>query len=356
MFILFFFICLIVISGVYPILELSAKIVLFSYVFFVYFKTIKRNNLRIIYKDRFILLFAFLALIWFLIRTINIDGFKLFLQFLILIMSIYLFEYTKMLVVKGINFVFVVLCGISLLSCLNIYDFFLNSNNAGIITLVIGYFAFVFNKSRKGRFLIVILVSVLLLIWNSRSVILSIFLSVIIVEAYRKMKCKYVIIGCIFIMIPLIIYSLQGIIENYYSPELDQTVLEYTGKRLDSGRLRIWNEIFQTMSPLANFIGLGGGYNYWGLIRDNISLHSGYIYIYASYGFIGLILVSTLISLIIMRLLKDQAYFSACLFLIFVFREFFEVTLVYNNMALALLFWGVITKKVLDNSHKHDLI
>ena len=349
-----FFICLLAIGSRYPILEVVGKITLFSCAIYCVIGKFVRDSFKLKLHDKFIALSIFLMLLWFLIRTINIEGIRLYLQFFLLIVFLYFLEIRLTGFKNIINLVVIIISIISMLYYWDVYEFFLNPNVGGIISLCIGCCAFIVNGTKNRRFVIIVLTFILLLIWNSRSVLIGIILSTCVIWIYKKYRFGKLLLISFFVTIPILVYFLQGILDNYYTPNLDAIVLEYTGKNLDTGRLRIWSSIFQVMSFKSDLIGLGGGFNFWNLMDDKVSLHSGYIYLFASYGIIGLSLFSISVLLIILKCLKNKAYFSACLLLTFVFREFFEVTLVYNNMALALFFWGILAKGVLDK--KCDLI
>lgn len=128
---------------------------------------------------------------------------------------------------------------------------------------------------------------------------------------------------------------------SYYQDSFfwDQLLLDYTGKRLESGRIDIWSEALSGFSLSELFWGSGeGGYH----ITDEgavLSLHSSYVYLIVRSGIISVFLWVAFVFSRLLKLRDGNHFWSSVAILTFALRDLFETTLIANNLPMAIFFW-----------------
>lgn len=287
-------------------------------------------------------------LLWMLIRAQNIYGLKYFLLFSIL-MIIYLSNLTYRQISKE-----AILCLGILMIFFAIYvritgNSVTNDNISALISAIV--FILTLIRFTKYRFFIIIGGTFLLIFYGARSVILALVLSSIMIFWVRK---KYIRIRTLLIILTITISGGLYVLWDFLmSPEFNTFVFEATNKNFQSGRELIWGAVFENMHGIDWLIGLGGGINHQSLVPieySHFSLHSTYVFMLFHYGLIGLSLLLLLFYKILKELTDKRYYYSATIFFFFVLRDFFEITLINNQMAIAVLFWGWIANGWVDRN------
>lgn len=208
-------------------------------------------------------------------------------------------------VLQNLNFVSVVLM---IFLCL-----FLSNFEFNFIKIVISIFSFSF-----------------LCYLETRSVILGLFLGVFLV--YFPLTAVIII----FSLVVLFFYLYQISFFDTNTP-----FFLYNGKAFEQGRVVIWEKVLNSMNGTDHIWGLGGGVNYTTIIENHLSVHSGFLYIYSSYGIIGLILI-LLVIYQVWNKYRKHSKFALIIFYTLIFREFFEVTLFSNNFPISIVFWSIL--------------
>jgi hypothetical protein len=349
-----FFICLIFIGSKFPLLENVSKFIVITYVVLQVFNSLHSNKYRLIFDNKYIFVVASLLLLWVSFRIVNFTGFVRTLQFgfLFLSMCVFPFNISSKDDKKYINILVFILLVINVIQYLNLFVIIDNPNSTAIINLLVFYLAYLYNENKFVKFALFILGAIVVLMCDSRSVVLGLLIGLFSIYIYKR-KCLNIIVKMFFIILFFIIISSAGyILDILMSKDFDNLVLLTTGKPFNTGRMLIWTNIFGQMKyPYDYILGLGGGYDYSQIITGGRSPHSGYIYVLSSYGIIGLSLFILLIYLLMKKILVNGYFVSAVLMILFVVRESMEVVLLYNNMALALFFWIYIANSQFEKRH-----
>tara|TARA_R100000935_G_C2817664_1_gene158092 strand:- start:202 stop:1329 length:1128 start_codon:yes stop_codon:yes gene_type:complete len=134
---------------------------------------------------------------------------------------------------------------------------------------------------------------------------------------------------------------------------IDMVSIEFTGKRLESGRIDIWTEIWSGMTYKQVLIGAGAPLttSYHGI--DGISAHSLYFALLYQYGFVGLLLGVLVLWMTFFNLRRKNLTFSAIMVAFFSVREMFEVSLFMNSLPVAIIFWSLFASGFLERSLLH---
>lgn len=229
---------------------------------------------------------------------------------------------------------------------------YINGNIGGLITTIVSVLMYVFFP--KKRIYIIPLATVTIFLYGSRSVLLSLILAFVILYAVTRLKIKFGFLITIFVL--TVCFGIYTYWDLMMSSEFNSMILEKTGKDFQSGRNAIWGAIFDYMKGYDWIFGVGGGVNHQDIVPSHfrlLSLHSSYVFMLFHYGFIGLGLLWILFYRIIKQQIKKGHLYSAMFLLFFVLRDFFEITLVNNQMAIAFLFWAWIANGGLDKIFKY---
>lgn len=229
---------------------------------------------------------------------------------------------------------------------------FANSNTLGIIAMALfGISLILYEMTRDKKFRFYSYIFVLQTILSkSRSSIGGIFIFAIVYFIYGKIsKSKkrwnlfFILLIFSFMVLPIVYINL----ENYsFYPELYLLIYKYTGKTLLSGRQIIWSQLLSLVNNRP-FLGYGTGAlisSYTGL---NLSAHNLFLQILFQNGIIGLFTFFGFL-LIIWNFLYSKinnklSRIVSSLFCGILFINLFEVTLIQNNMAAAILQWFIVT-------------
>ncbi len=220
---------------------------------------------------------------------------------------------------------------INLILIIGIYFEYLQNWN--FVSIVYAIFICIYwGNDEKGiiKTLFLLFAGSFLFYFEARSVILGLFLGILFIY--------YPVIGKILMggLITLFFY-LQHI--DFFNPK--KPVFLYKGKAFEQGRVEIWGKVLNTMSLQDHIWGLGGGIDYVSIIESKLSIHSGYLYIYTSYGMIGL-LIMLIVFFQVWKRYKKHSKQALLIFYLIMFREFFELSLVTNNFVVEFVFWTIV--------------
>lgn len=283
---------------------------------------------------------------WVLIRSNNLFGFGLAFQTFIVLMGMLFFanfnfskNFNKCLFLVGLIYI--------LVTFFNFYgkEFYYNTNYIGLCGLVF-FICFISFKTKKAYFL-ALLCLVLIVLSGTRSALLAIIVSYIIYKILKSNKFLKLFI-CILLASCVFVFFKMGIYDYLNSDAFAQLLMEKTGKRLESGRVDIWTTIFSNMNYFEYIFGMGGGVDYTLLLGEKLSPHSNYVYLFSSYGFLGLLGFIFIALITAYDLYKKEYYYSFLLFIALLLRDFFEVTLVHNSFPMAFFVWAFISNGYLD--------
>lgn len=340
-----------IILAAIPMVSIVGKILLWGYVFNLFLFQLAYCKAKKWHYKKSNITIVLLLLGWMLIRAQNFWGFKNFMIFcLLMICYLTAFKF-KQISSTLISIMFIMVVMFSFVYNNVGGEKYLNSNIAALVTVIVSFVLLVYFPDRKKILIPVAVISILY--YDSRSIILSLFLSILIIFAVTKLKIRLGIV--VSIVAICIIVGLVSMWELIMSNDFNIFIAEKTGKNFQSGRHLIWSAVFEKMQGINWLIGVGGGINHRDLMPQqykNFSLHSAYIYMIFHYGVVGLMLLWTLFYKILKKLLNTGYIYSAILLLFFVLRDFFEITLINNQMAIAFLFWTWIANGWPDRIRK----
>lgn len=234
----------------------------------------------------------------------------------------------------------------------NYSSIYTNSNALGMIAfLLMGVSICMFILSRKKIFICYgVLFLIILYLSGTRSNLLAAIIVVTLFVLYKYISKNKILWNITFIsiiisiMLITYIYPQLGEFNKY--EQLSTLVYEFTGKRLLSGRDRIWSESIILIKNKPIF-GYGTGTGLSDIIDINVSAHNLYIQILLQNGIIGLIIFFILILFLWNLFYKGRKVpvvrFCACFFISILYQNMFEVTLLQNNMSIAIIQWFIIS-------------
>ena len=338
---LFPFLSPILIGSQYTYVSLLGKSILYSYSLFLILSiNFSQHNIKKSVKP--LLLPIFLFFIYIVSRSINIRGLLVSFQFSLL-MVIFLLRYDHQSKFLNTNYktVFRLILFLTLLEFFSPGIFFANKNY--LSTLIIIYGSFFVSLAPKGRFFYVTLILLLLLFSGSRAVLLSAFISILVVP--RLMSTEINRSNAIKLAVTIILFITFGwLVQTIYSDysRYNLIVMASTGKNIESGRIEIWEMLISNLHGLEILFGKGGEWDIKSILGNNLSPHSMYVYLLVNYGIIGLALFLWIVLTSIAHLAKEKHSASLFLALTLLMRDLFETSLVTNNYPIAFFFWVVI--------------
>jgi len=180
----------------------------------------------------------------------------------------------------------------------------------------------------------------LIIISGGRSVLLGVVISYLLTYHFFSKEpgigksFKSLLVLTLFLGLLLFGQDLIALISSF-----DGYLLEYTGKRFESGRLDIWMALLNSLTPFEWLLGKGGGISAGSILNSKLSAHSTYIYILFTYGLIGLLLFFTVIFSCVRKLLAMNMYMSVFFVLCLFIRDAFEVSIINNSFSISVFFW-----------------
>lgn len=152
-----------------------------------------------------------------------------------------------------------------------------------------------------------------------------------------------------------VVYSRLGASE--YRGRLDQLAVDYTGSRFFSGRDVIWSEIF---NRVEGTLLLGGGHNLAPVIlaSNEVSAHNTYVALLARLGIVGVMLFLSFLFVLLINYARHSSDFvvrtAAAFTIAILFKQSTELSLIANNIALAILSWLVMLFGLIYLNSVHD--
>jgi O-antigen ligase len=333
----------VVIGSKFPIVSMVGKFGIYIYSILLIVMFLLNNNNDNKVKIDFTLGAIFFFIAYMVLRSENFQGLMMAMQFG-LVASIFVFYRERDLPFFQYSpslFVFILL-GVSLLEIFIPGGFFANRNYWSIMILLYFFpYIFVCNNNLIKTVLISLAI-LLVVISGSRSVLLSIVISYVLVYHFLS---KELGIGKLFksLIILLLVISLllfgQDLVNSISS--FDGYLLEHTGKRFESGRFDIWMALLNSLTPSEWLIGKGGGISAGSISDSKLSAHSTYIYILFTYGLVGLFSFFTIIFVCIRKLLYMKMFMSVFFVVCLLIRDAFEVSIINNSFSISVFFWGL---------------
>ena len=190
---------------------------------------------------------------------------------------------------------------------------------------------------------------IVLIASTNRSALLTLLLFyslIIIKKLFRRDELYFRII---FIGLIVFIFWFIIIYPNLYGTDLGNTLeiisRNYFHKNFFSGRQIIWKEILDAMTG-HEILGLGLSTIPEMIYSTNFSSHNLYLQTYLQGGLLNIAFLIIYIRSIFLCFLKEKKgkikAFGIAFFISIVFHECFEVTLLQNQMNLALVYWMIL--------------
>lgn len=346
-------------SSILFILGISSLIL--SFVFIKNLSFIKNKISIVITYILMILIFSLGTILNFSMR-----GFVTLSQ-LILIVNFFLLYSTLNYKKESINFkiIFITLSSYLLIYYIGLFKLGFNINNyksiysnpntLGLTSfLLVGLSINMYLLNKNKLYIIYgVLFFYMMYLSNTRSSMLALFLVVFTYFFYKLMsinKFTWRLSICLIIMSIIFI--------TYIYPSIDQLsgfsrwnsiIYEFTGKTIYSGRNMIWRQSMEYILERPLF-GYGTGVQLADISNVEVSTHNLYIQVLLQNGIVGFAIFMFLITSIWKIFYKNRSdavvKFNACFFIGIIYQNMFEVTLLQNNMALAIMQWFIISMGV----------
>ena len=235
-----------IILTAFPSIAVAGKLLLWGMVFIQIFRqqfsdTEWKFNTSNIYL-------IFLLLAWMLIRAQNVFGLQNFMMFALL-MFCYISSFKFKTISRiwlNIIFVFVVVCSLVFQV---IGENYINGNIGALITLILSALMYIYFPKRRVSIIILALITIIM--YGSRSVILSFGLSLMVIFCVTRLKIKLgFIMAALTITIGATIYTYWDLM---MSADFNAMIFEKTGKNFQSGRNLIWGAIFDYMKGVIDY-------------------------------------------------------------------------------------------------------
>lgn len=336
------------------------------YSIFNYFIYISKH--KIIFKYDLILMCF--AQIYLLILIINIGSFtkyraiiNIFEFFSLAIFTIVLsnVNYDNIKIADKLTTInFIIFIVISIVTYLNnsnsIYNsyrsIYQNPNSLGIIAMSFFGTSILFLKltNLKRYYFFSIAFLILTILSKSRSALIGILFSFIIYLIYNiisKNKRRWRVFFIFFLLslsIIVVLYINITKFDFYY--KLATTIYEFTGKNILSGRQIVWSHLINLVKNKL-WLGYGSGAQLSNYSNIQLSAHNLFLQILFQNGLIGLVTFIIFLFIVWNNLYSSKqnqiTRLSSSLFCGILFLNLFEVTLIQNNMAAALIQWFIIS-------------
>lgn len=228
-----------------------------------------------------------------------------------------------------------------------------NSNLVGAYGFIALFFIILrlnYSNNKVIPIIGILLSMLLIIISDTRSIILSIIIVVLIFLGWEKITKSMFRANFFFVMyIGILVFTIviYAKLPDYdFYPRLESWMIENTGKSIMSGRLEIWSEVMNLISQKPWF-GYGPDVKASTIISLNASPHNIYINTMLQVGIIGLILfVGILYSIFYSYILKKDEItvkISAAFYFGIIFHQLFEITLTQNQLSIGLFQWLIFS-------------
>lgn len=244
-----------------------------------------------------------------------------------------------------------------------------NSNLIGPYMFYSSFFlilGFRYSKKKLLYSLILFMSFILILASDARSILLSVFVSIVIFSFWKYISKSQILSFIFFILLIsailmfVFVYPILPTFSFFNSAE--QWMVTHTGKSIMSGRNVLWVPLIEMINQKL-FLGYGPGTLASDLIATDQSPHNLYLNILMQIGYIGLFLNILLFLVIWHGLTKLRNNFIARLvgsyFVGILVHQSFEITLFQNLLSVGLLQWfilavglSVVIETSLSKNHK----
>lgn len=335
------------------IVSIVGKLNIYFYsLFLIFFAALRPVKIKIDY----VLILVFIFMFYMVFRSVTYSGLIMSMQFFVLGLIFILYRVrTLPLLTINARCLYILILFFSLFEILSPSGWFMNSNYWSIMIMLYTLPLLFVIDNVVFKKLILILSVFFILLSGSRAVLLSAIFSYFIV--YNIMKDKFGIVKFIkyivfsFLIVFVINFSIDILNDiNFYN----DLFLDYTGKRLESGRFDIWLALFDSLSFSEWIFGKGGGVTVEDILNIKLSAHSTYVYLIFTYGFVGIILFLLVYFSILLKLNDEKYYISIYFSLALIIRDFFEVSLVHNNYPIAFFFWALFLTSSFEKSLREN--
>lgn len=230
----------------------------------------------------------------------------------------------------------------------------INTNTIGGYIFFLSFFPLLYliRYKKSERFLpLFVGLSTLIIIFatQTRSIQLSMVFGLITFGLWSFISRRRSRYDFYFLIIVAIILSVTIIYPNLNKlsafTQLEGLVLNLTGKRLFSGRNRIWMNLLEAIR-VKPWLGHGSGASPSDFFRTSLSAHNLYLQVGLQTGMIGVFLLLTFLFFIWRTFLKNRAdkgtILASSFFVSILVYQIFEVSLTQKNFGLGLLQWLII--------------
>ena len=231
--------------------------------------------------------------------------------------------------------------------------FFMNPNLYGGILLSYIFFPLykleveTNKRKRKNYSMLTIIASAAILFSFSRASwvgLIIVFITYMYINFLEQRNKTIKLIICMMILLLIIIVLLPHL-GNIGIFDLQKLSGVYLGKRLESGRIDMWIDLVKSLK--GNYwLGYGTGIEPSLIDGRGLSAHNLYIQVLFQQGVIGLLLLIVLFfsvtrALFVLRSNK-LCKVTSVVFLGLLARDFFEVSIIQNNIIISIFIWSMI--------------
>lgn len=235
------------------------------------------------------------------------------------------------------------------------YGFYNHFNTLGtIIMLCMMLIAIPIDYKLKKKYIflkliIMILGFFVLIVSTNRSALLTVLIFYVILLARKIFKNSKIFYRIVFICMTIFILWFIIIYPNLYGTslgnQLEQMSRIYFNKNFYSGRQIIWKEIINAMEG-KEILGYGLSMIPEKIYKTSFSSHNLYLQTYLQGGILNvaalvIFIISIFSAFISEKNIKYKA-FNIAFLLGLIFHECFEVTLLQNQMNIAIIYWMII--------------
>ncbi|MEX2948675.1 O-antigen ligase family protein [Staphylococcus warneri] len=246
-------------------------------------------------------------------------------------------------------------------------SFYPNPNLVGPYMFYTSFFLILGIKYSKFRILYILLLiasGLLIIASDSRSILVSIFLTILMYFAWKfitkTIAIRIILFGALIVASLIFIYVYPHLPEYRFYLPLEQWMLSHTGKSIMSGRNDIWVLLVDLVNQKP-YLGYGMNTVSSDLINVDKSAHNLYLNTLLQIGYIGFVCFILLMFVIWMKLTSEKNDFivrlSGAFMIGILVHENFEITLFQNQLSIGMLQWmilGIGLSKVIHSKKSVD--
>lgn len=250
----------------------------------------------------------------------------------------------KLIIIAFVIHFLLSLVGIKVTAFSEYSGLLLNPNGFGMWVAVLSLLVLSARPDNKYSNILFFIVSLyLVFISGSRTSLLALLVGVLIISMpYRVIKSKFFKLAFVFglfLLSFLIVYSTVYMDLSSYN----EAVKETSGKNLQSGRHLIWPAVMESVW-IKPWFGWGSGAGLNDIFDRTFSVHNAYLQTLMQNGFLGLLLMLSIILKIYFVIYKavGSQYFKLALAMLsaLIMINNFEITMFQNNLALSYPVWA----------------